>query len=730
MSVGAYTPAPADATAVLAAVQSRGAREIARGEIRFSCPAHDDEHPSARYKPERGVWRCDVCGAGGGFLDLAKRLGVPLEDHRGRAERRFVKAYDFVDEHGALLFQEVRYEPKDFRVRRADGTPGLEGVRRVLYNLPAVLAAAATGSRVYVVEGPKDAGTLIQLGIVATTNALGAGKWRDEYAESLRGAEVIVVADKDDAGRTHAAAVAHSCSATAKAVKLVELPGDHVKDASDFLSAGGTREELERIADLALGWTLTSHPGRGGNGYTVHAVPAEERPEFPLTDFGNAERLVARHGDDLRYCAVMAEWYAWDGQRWRADDTGEVERRAKETARAIYGEAEATSDPTRRQAVAGHAVRSEAAAKIGAMISLAQSEAKVSLRAADLDVDPWALNAANGTLDLRSGELRPHRRDDLITMITPISYDPAATCPTFLAFLDRVLGGDAALVAFMRRAIGYSLTGLTTEQKLLLLYGTGANGKSTLLEALRALLGDYARHADFTTFLASRGDSVRNDIARLRGARLVTATEMESGRALAEVAVKQVTGGDTITARKLYAEFFEFKPRFKLFLAANHKPAIRGTDHAIWRRICLVPFKVTIPPAEQDPQLGEKLLAELTGILAWAVQGCLEWQVHGLDVPATVLAATENYREEMDVIGDFLEERCALEDGATVTTRELYSAYEEWAKNAGEKPIARNAFGMRLAERGFERTRTSPRAARQRAWRGIRLAEAQMLGVS
>lgn len=242
-----------------------------------------------------------------------------------------------------------------------------------------------------------------------------------------------------------------------------------------------------------------------------------------------------------------------------------------------------------------------------------------------------------------------------------------------------------------------------------------------------ALLGDYARHGDFTTFLLRRGDSVRNDIARLRGARLVTATEMEGGRALAEVVIKQLTGSDTITARRLYAEFFEFRPTFKLFLAANHKPIIRGTDHAIWRRICLVPFKITIPAAEQDAHLAEKLRAELPGILAWAVRGCLEWQRQGLNVPSAVLSATEVYRGEMDTLGGFLKERCVVETEATVSAKALYHAYTEWATAVGEKPIAQNAFGMRLSERGFERGRKADRTTRQSVWRGIRLATDQPL---
>lgn len=492
-----------------------------------------------------------------------------------------------------------------------------------------------------------------------------------------------------------------------------------MKGSAEWIGASGTRAELERLADAAHGWQAAEPHADALGPNQDGAGPIE----FALTDLGNAECLVARHGADLRYCDPMKTYFVWDGKRWREDDTQEVVRLAGDTVRSLYATAEAASSKERRREIVQHALRSEGAARIGAMLQLAQ--AHLPIRTTDLDIDPWLFNLEDGTLDLRTGELRPHRREDHITKIARIGYDPAARSPLWERFLERTMAGDAELIAFLRRALGYALTGDTSEQKLLLLYGIGANGKSTFLEVARALLGDYARHSDFSTFLLQRGDSVRNDIARLRGARLVTATEMEGGRALAEVVIKQLTGSDTVTARQLYAEFFEFRPTFKLFLAANHKPVIRGTDQAIWRRICLVPFKVTIPAEEQDHQLGQKLHAELAGILTWAVQGCLEWQDQGLNPPAAVLAATESYRGEMDTLGDFLEERCVVELGASVSAKGLYQAYAEWTAANGEKPMAKNAFGMRLGERGFSGSRSSDR--KDRVWKGLRLAATQPL---
>ncbi len=331
------------------------------------------------------------------------------------------------------------------------------------------------------------------------------------------------------------------------------------------------------------------------------------------------------------------------------------------------------------------------------------------------------MNVSNGTLDLRTGELRPHRREDWLTKITPIVYDPEASCPQWHAFLRCILAGRQDVIDFLQRAIGYSLTGDTSEQCLFLLHGTGANGKSTFLEIARALLGDYAEQAEFSTFLHKDRDTVRNDLAKLRGARFVSAVEVEEGRRLSEVVVKQLTGGDTITARFLFKEFFDFKPGFKLWLAANHKPVIRGTDYAIWRRIHLVPFTVTIPREEQDKKLPAKLKKELPGILAWAVKGCLAWQQDGqLVAPGAVEAATTAYRAEMDLIGGFLDECCVQQENAHAEASDLYNAYRVWS---GDKITTQTAFGRRLGERGFVRGRNT--VTGHIIWRGIGLLDPQ-----
>jgi putative DNA primase/helicase len=365
------------------------------------------------------------------------------------------------------------------------------------------------------------------------------------------------------------------------------------------------------------------------------------------------------------------------------------------------------------------------------MLVMAQSEPGIPVAPDELDRDPWLLTVENGTIDLRTGVLRPHDRADLITKLAPVAFDPAASCPRWLDFLDAVFAGDAALIDFVQRAIGSSLTGITRDRAVFVLFGGGRNGKTTLLEVLRAVLGpEFAVRVPTETLLARRGDGgVPNDVARLRGARFVTAAEAEEGRRLDESKVKELTGGDTLTARFMRSEWFEFLPRFKLWVCTNHKPVIRGTDRAIWDRIRLIPFGVRFwdpaqgetgpPELRADPFLREALMAEIPGILAWAVRGCVDWQRSGLGAPEAVRGATEGYRSEMDTVGRFIADICLVNGGCRATAKDLYGSYVAWCEENGEKPMTQKAMGLRLAERGFDSARIgNPQA---RCWLGIGL---------
>ena len=448
---------------------------------------------------------------------------------------------------------------------------------------------------------------------------------------------------------------------------------------------------------------------------------AKTPPPENHTDFGNARRLVRLHGADIRYCHPWRDWLIWDDRRWKIDDSGAIMRKAKETVMSIYAEASRAEYEGERKEIVKWALRSESAARMKAMIELAESEPGIPVSPDELDQDDWLLNTLSGVINLRTGELLPHRREYMMTKIAPVHYDPDAKCPTWLAFLDRIMEGNEALISFLQRAVGYALTGNTREQVLFLFYGTGENGKSTFLETIEAMLGDYARQTGFDTFILKQNESVRNDLARLAGVRFVSAIEVERGKRLSESVVKQVTGQDTITARFLFKEYFEYKPKMKIFLACNHKPIIRGNDHAIWRRIRLIPFRVTITKKEKEenPDFDMKLRAELPGILAWAVQGCLEWQQQGLGQPVDVVEATQQYRDEMDEMKDFFDTRCVMGAEMKAFASDLYKEYLDWAQSAGiRKPMSQCSFGLKLGERGL----TSGRGmGGRKIWKGIGL---------
>ena len=439
-----------------------------------------------------------------------------------------------------------------------------------------------------------------------------------------------------------------------------------------------------------------------------------------LSEVGNAERLVARHGADLRFCQAWGRWLVWDGRRFELDEVGAAVERAKETVRRFYALAAETSDDGRRKQILKHLQASETNRQIRGMLRLAESDPAIATRTSDFDADPWLLNVLNGTLELRTGDLGPHRREDLLTKLAPVEYDPDATAPQWLDFLSAVFDGDQELVTFMQRVIGYALTGSTREHALFLLYGTGRNGKSTLIETLHALLGeDYGVTTPTQTLLAKDKDGVPNDVARLKGARFVTASETAQGRRLDEATVKRLVGGDKLVARFMRADFFEFYPEFKLFIATNHRPKIRESQIAIWERIRLIPFTLEFTGEKADKELPDKLRAELPGILAWAVQGCLAWQAEGLRPPSAVTEATSSYRSEMDVLGRFFDEECVVADHVWTKPTPLYEGYSRWASRNNEPMLSQTDFGVQLRERGFDQKHKNQ--VRSRVWLGLSL---------
>jgi putative DNA primase/helicase len=435
----------------------------------------------------------------------------------------------------------------------------------------------------------------------------------------------------------------------------------------------------------------------------------------PTSDIANGKRMARLHGDDLFYTEALG-WFTWDGRRFKPDETGRVLRFAKQSSQFIASEAGKIEDKDERDKMLKHASRSQDRSRLEAMVWAARSEADIAAMPDVFDRDAELFNVQNGTLDLRTMQLKPHDRTDRITKVGGAVYDPHADCPAFKAFLHEIFKADVDLIAFYQRLIGYMLTALTSEQGVYILWGGGANGKSVLLKTQSALMGDYAVHTPGETFMVQKNPSVRSDVARLAGARLVTSTEVEDGQRLAETLIKQFSGEDKVTARKLYKAEFEFEPCCKIFIAANHKPVVRGTDYAIWRRINLIPFTFTVPPDRRIPQMAEKrLIPELSGILNWALAGLQAWRDVGLDPPECVTAATEEYKSESDVLADWIEDQELEGAGRSALNSGLRKAYEQHCEDNGIKPIGDKWFGRRLAERGYTRTKI----AGVRGWRGL-----------
>jgi putative DNA primase/helicase len=626
---------------------------------------------------------------------------------------RLVATYDYRSSEGVLLLQAVREEPKGFKLRRPDDRGGwiwsMEGVERVLYNLPALTRADSSQS-VFVVEGEKDADNLANIGLVATTNPGGAGKFRAEHADTLRHRKVVILPDNDDAGRAHCQQVAQLLYGIAAEIRVLELPKLREKgDASDWLaglpaqwSAEKRRAELECLAGGAPVWK----PPAERNGQ-----PIGPEPEGNLTELGNARRLVARFGDQVRYSKAHGGWFQWDGVRWRPDQTGSIWRLAKDVVRLLGAEAASTIFDRRRQAILRWALKSEERKSIAAMIDLAWSEPGIALMPDDFDRDPWLLNTPSGTVDLRCGDMRPHDQADLLSKMTSVPFDPAAKCSKWLAALRKSFKENEGLIAYVQRALGYSLTGNAGEHCLFLCYGTGRNGKNTILDTAHAILGDYATVSDPRIFRASNMRDHPAGLADLMGRRFVPTSEIEEGERLAESLVKRVTGDKVIKARFMRQNWFEFPVLFKVWLLCNDKPEIRGRDEGIWSRIRMIPFDVVIEERERIKNYSDILVREEgPGILNWLVEGCLQWQQQGLNEPKEVVNAGQAYRSEQDLVKQFVDECCDsfldmphIQPAPRERVHALYDSYVKWCQRSGEKDVLTSRkFGLALTPLGYK----------------------------
>ena len=676
------------------------------------CPAHGDEHPSL-YLSEQGdkiLFKCMAgCSQEAVLSALRARALWPEKKAQGRPSgvpkewsgAPYTKHWHYrCPETQKVLGLVVRFDA-------ADGTksvipyfrrfPNLrwraghaEGADRPLYNAQYIVKAKT----IFIVEGEKCADfitnstkTVIGVTWPGGSNAVAKAKWSllDKHPD-------LRIWPDNDAPGVAAANWLQRRFPQARAVDLSQFGS--IPEGWDCADWGKDTDPK----DLALAPLPESAT-------PLELEPAEPIKDLSLTDAGNADRFVKMWQGRARYVPNLG-WYFWRGNAWQKDDSGQILLASIETARSILQEAHAEEDPDSAELVFKFANSSQFASRLEAMAKLAAPRPEIVAQPDDLDADPFLFACQNGVVDLCTGALRQNTPELLITKQSAVIYDPEATAPIWQKFLHRIMGGNEDLISYLQRAIGYSLTSDTSEQVMFMLWGGGQNGKSVFIETLAKIFGSY--HAATTSDLVLLDtQSGENAIARLKGARFVPASEVPENSRFNEARIKQLTGQDTIAARFLYREYFEFRPHFKFWLRCNSRPQIQGSDLGIWRRMHCVPFTQTITEAEKDKHLGSKLLQELPGILNWCIAGCQEWLRIGLAAPHEVADTVSEYREDMDRLGQWLEECCMQDSELRVKGRTLYESYKAWCEDAGERPLSQRMLMIKIKDRGFRRMITA-----------------------
>jgi|GEM_PF-1451537 len=735
--------------------------KVKDGQITGRCPFHKDVHSSFSANIDSGQWICFAgCGNGNAFtfckkigLDPTSYINGHNDDDIGKTvkanrngrvstditpelsaedKRRALEYYKYLDEHFDELTKNLAWEREiiektytgyDQASRRftflelnsegravnlkfhkgKDGTqpfsiPGHGGCR--LYPLNLIKGYSRKAPLIFC-EGHGDALTLLSQGYQAVTSNNGALSIPPDIAPLRDFQKIMTAYDHDSAG----------WDGSMKLAKMMktEFPGMQVSiahwnktasqgfDIGDYFSNGGTLEWFDEMLANAEPFELIKE--KPEKFYTPQ--PKVVIPEFKLTDAGNAELLIDLHGDNIRYNHTRGRWYLWGGQYWKPDEKNGVIELAIDAARARQRMAADIVDKEQSKKAFKYGLSSENLMRINACLNLAKGMGSAATLADDWDKNKMFLQFDNGLMKMDTMIFRPGTPEDMISQSTGFDYDLKATCPTWEKAIGEILDGNSGLISFLQRAIGYSLTGDITQQCFFLLYGSGANGKSVILEVLRSLLGDFSADSPFSTFEFNRG-AQSNDLARLNAARLVTSAESGTSKRLDEERLKAITGGDAITVRFLYQEYFQFTPQFKLWLAVNSLPSVRDFSHGFWRRIRLIPFNVKFDGKTADPELVDKLKQELPGIMNWALEGYSQWKKDGLNPPEEVTNATKDYKNESDVVAEFLDSFVNIHTQSGIEVRikasDLYRSFFEWhEKEYTGPPVKQTAFGRRVS---------------------------------
>ena len=547
----------------------------------------------------------------------------------------------------------------------------------------------------------------------------------------LAGRDVVLWPDNDEPGRAAMLAIAETLRDVAKSVTMLKIPEGRPQgwDIADAVDEGWDAARLvefmtiERCDPETLRASIDSEenkhtasvarPPAGGGNSEAGAPPGPPviggNGSFHLSDSGNASRLVRGYGDMMRYNAKpFSKWFIWRGNRWDEDRTNLIYEYVDRVVQDIYREANEQKDSDDRKRLWKHAFGLESMGRQRAMVTKAETIQEIAVELEALDRDPYLFNCRNVTLDLRDGrsiDARPHRQDDYITKMANVTYDAKATCPRWEKFLSEIFAGNEELIPYMARAVGYSLTGDTSEQHLFFAYGTGANGKSVFFNTMEMLFGDYWVKTPTDMLMQQKFSQIPTDVADLRGKRFAVCAELPGNKRFDEERIKDLTGSDTIKARRMREDFFDFKPTHKLWMYGNNKPNITGTDEGIWRRPQIIPFTVTIPPEKRLPmrELMASFERELSGILNWALEGYIDYREGcGLRPPDVVQTAVKAYRADMDVLGQFIDECCFVHKDVSCVGNKLWQKYKGWCDTTGEHALNGRSFYAKLRDRGFE----------------------------
>lgn len=728
------------------------------------CPAHEDMNPSLSISEGNDGRVLLYCHAGCTFDSVANVLGYAAKDlmpdnsDSGNGRLKQMKSsniYDYKDESGRLLYQILKYEnPKSFRVRRPDGNGGsvwsLNGTSRVLYRLPELINS--NSQEVLMTEGEKDCDCAISHGFTAVTNAFGADCWQSDYNVYLEGKEVVIVQDNDEAGAERTRTLLENLTGVASSIKIIDFSSilpfkgadlfDYFKEhtSEDLRKLIDTTPQIQRatrsefacesegtINRAVKGMTEQYKPKQNDNNSKTKISPVcSDLLDLHLSDAGNAEALVKLYSRKLRFDHTSKQWFIWNGNTWEKDEKGNTKIYALRTARERLRSAADIEDKGKRKSLVNWCFQSESNFRINATLSIASTLEPLAVIKSEFDSDPMLLGCLNGVVNLSTGEFQEGNPEDMISLSTHIQFDESAKAPRWDRFLSEIFSQNEELINFVHRFVGYSLTGLTNEQIFAMLVGTGENGKSVFLAAVKNILGDYAANTPFSTFLSFKydGNKISNEMAALAGKRFVTASEIKENMILNEGTIKAATGDDEITARFLKKNSFTFTPAFKLALCVNHKPKILDTTHAFWRRIKVIPFERKFSGEKRDNKLLDKLKNEAPGMLNWAIQGCLKWQTEGLKSPDIITAATKEYRTEEDVFKQFIEDCTCRGESAKVESAKLWEAWKTWAEKNGEKSQTNTWLGRKMKdEDGIIKERATIGGKKKTVYQGIGLLE-------